>query len=321
MRRLGWTILRCGIAALLIVVLTRSGVIRWEAVGRLFSAWPVTLLALSLFLVDFAVTAYRTCVLVRPHGFGLSAWDAIRLSAVGNLFAQLLPSAGGDLVRMFYAAKDAAGRRFEVATLLFLDRVIGLLGMLLLPLLAIPFYGDLVARSKPLQALLLGAAAMSTVLIGAFAIALSERARNASLIRLVLARFPLGGFPTRLLDTVHAFRGHVGALAISMGLSLAAHALSCIVIWMLVDVMSTQRPPASVGFLAALGFVANSVPLTPGGVGVGEAAFDSLFSLAGVTSGAEAMLGWRLLLLTLVPTGLVVYLGGRRRFLRAQQAT
>jgi uncharacterized membrane protein YbhN (UPF0104 family) len=154
MRRLGWNIARSVVATLLIVLLTRSGVIRWEAVGHLFSAWRLTLAALGLFLIDFVVTAYRTCVLLRPHGFDLSAWDAIRLSAVGNLFAQILPTAGGDVVRMFYAAKDMPGRRFEVATLLFIDRLMGLLGMLLMPILAIPFYSDLIAQSKSLQALL-----------------------------------------------------------------------------------------------------------------------------------------------------------------------
>jgi uncharacterized membrane protein YbhN (UPF0104 family) len=100
-----------------------------------------------------------------------------------------------------------------------------------------------------------------------------------------------------------------------------AHVLSCAVVWLLVAITSQQQPPVATGFLAALGFVANNVPLTPGGIGVGEAAFDSLFSLVGVSGGAAAMLSWRLLLLTLVPPGLVVYLGGRRRFLRAQEAT
>jgi hypothetical protein len=39
-----------------------------------------------------------------------------------------------------------------------------------------------------------------------------------------------------------------------------------------------------------------------------------LFALAGLTSGAEALLGWRVLTLLISPLGLVYYLQGRKRF-------
>lgn len=47
--------------------------------------------------------------------------------------------------------------------------------------------------------------------------------------------------------------------------------------------------------LVPLGMLANALPLTPGGIGVGEAAFESLFRSVGVNGGAEAILAWRLL--------------------------
>jgi uncharacterized membrane protein YbhN (UPF0104 family) len=321
MRQVGWNIARVGVAVLLIFWLTRSGAIRWEAVGRLVSAWPLTMVALGLFLIDFAVVSCRICILVRPRGFDLSVWDALRLSVVGHLFTQLLSAAGGEAARIFYATKDAPGRRFEVATLLMLDRVLALLALLLLPVATIPLYLDLILGSRALQALLVVAAGGALAIAGGLAIALSVRARNAAPLLWLLARFPLGGYPARFLDTVHAFRGHVGALWLSIGFSLVAHVLSCAVVWLLVAITSQQQPPVATGFLAALGFVANNVPLTPGGIGVGEAAFDSLFSLVGVSGGAAAMLSWRLLLLTLVPPGLVVYLGGRRLLSTQETAT
>jgi uncharacterized membrane protein YbhN (UPF0104 family) len=65
--------------------------------------------------------------------------------------------------------------------------------------------------------------------------------------------------------------------------------------------------------LIPLGHLANTVPLTPGGLGVGEAAFNKLFSMAGLTGGAEGLLGWRLLTVMLGLMGLVFYLQGRRK--------
>ena len=56
------------------------------------------------------------------------------------------------------------------------------------------------------------------------------------------------------------------------------------------------------------------MPLTPGGLGVGEAVFDHLFALAGLAGGAETMLGWRVLMVGVSLLGLVFYLQGDRRF-------
>jgi uncharacterized membrane protein YbhN (UPF0104 family) len=66
--------------------------------------------------------------------------------------------------------------------------------------------------------------------------------------------------------------------------------------------------------LIPLGFTANALPFTPGGLGVGEAAFNKLFALAGLTGGAEALLGWRLLTILIGLLGLAFYLQGRKRF-------
>ena len=65
--------------------------------------------------------------------------------------------------------------------------------------------------------------------------------------------------------------------------------------------------------LIPLGQVANSLPLTPGGLGVGEAAFDLLFSLGGLKRGADILLGWRLVTVLIGMLGLFYYLQGLRR--------
>jgi uncharacterized membrane protein YbhN (UPF0104 family) len=62
-----------------------------------------------------------------------------------------------------------------------------------------------------------------------------------------------------------------------------------------------------------MGDVANSLPLTPGGLGVGETAFSVLFKLAGLQGGAEALLCWRIWRAMVGLIGLVIYLRGMRR--------
>ena len=73
----------------------------------------------------------------------------------------------------------------------------------------------------------------------------------------------------------------------------------------------------SVVVLIPLGLLANAVPATPGGLGVGEAAFDSLFRLGGLSGGASVLIGWRLVMLVPAAIGLAIYLGGRKQFVTA----
>jgi len=65
--------------------------------------------------------------------------------------------------------------------------------------------------------------------------------------------------------------------------------------------------------VAPIGHLVNSLPLTPGGIGVGETAFNSLFKLTGMSGGAEALLCLRLWNVLVSSLGLVIYLLGMRR--------
>ena len=65
--------------------------------------------------------------------------------------------------------------------------------------------------------------------------------------------------------------------------------------------------------VAPIGHLVNSLPLTPGGIGVGETAFNSLFALAGMNGGAETLLCLRLWNVFVGFLGLLVYLLGMGR--------
>jgi uncharacterized membrane protein YbhN (UPF0104 family) len=70
-----------------------------------------------------------------------------------------------------------------------------------------------------------------------------------------------------------------------------------------------------------LGLLANGIPVTPGGLGVGEAAFNQLFRMSGLSGGAEVLLGWRLLSLVGAAVGLVFFLKGKSRYVSGQSTT
>ena len=311
-RRILFGIVRLTIAGAVLWFLATTGRVNWGSLRGLRDHWGLTLLALILLFIAVVLISQRVCMLFRPRGLRLSLQDSLGLSLIANLFTLVLPGGGGDIVRLYFTAKDAAGRRTEIGTLLLLDRVMGLLALTLFPVLAAPLCLPLLRQSAALRALLALAAISSAAIIFVIAVSTSRRARALRGVQWVLRMFPLRGYPARMLDTMQSFRNRLGILVGAVAISLVAHAICMGIVWMLVSM--TQAGGAAdpaIPFLASLGFVANNVPLTPGGLGVGEAAFESLFRLAGLDGGAEAMLAWRLLLAGLAPLGLWYFVRGR----------
>ncbi len=312
--RLMFTLLRIGVGMALLYWLSRSGAIEWRALAGLARVWPITLAAFLLLLVDMIVTSWRLCVLMAARGLHLSVLAATKLSLIGIFFNACLPgSTGGDLIKIYYATEGNRGRRMEVATVILFDRAVGMFGLMLWPLLVTPFFPQLIEQAPVLRVLLWGAAGMAAALLIGFVAAWSESLRRGRLVQWIFHRLPLGSYVERIFETVHGYRNHLGAVLGSVAISLLAHTMSVTVTLLLIAAVNPAGAAWQMAVLIPLGHLANTLPVTPGGLGVGEAAFNKLFSMAGLTGGAEGMLGWRLLTIAIGLLGMVFYLQGRRK--------
>ncbi len=311
LRRVVFGLVRLGIAAAMLAFLARTGRVDWQALRRLVDHWGIMLFGLVLVFLMFVLASWRLCILLRPRALRLTLRDSMELSLVTNLFTLVLPGGGGDIVRLFYTTRHAPGRRTEIATILILDRLTGLLALTLFPIVAAPLCLPLIRGSPVLQTLLVLAAGISAMIVIAVALAMSRRARAISVVQWFLRTVPLRGYLALMLNTLHGFRTHLRTLGLAVAVSFGAHMVGILVLVIFVGVIHPAGSQLPIPFLAALGMMANNLPLTPGGLGVGEAVFEALFRLAGLEGGAEALLGWRILLLMLAPVGLWLFLRGR----------
>jgi uncharacterized protein (TIRG00374 family) len=311
-----FVIFRTSIAIGLLVYLGVSGVISWSALQGLATSWGVTLAALVVLAIDVCVIAWRLCVLFKPRGLYLSLYSSLRLTLIGTFFNSCLPgSTGGDVIKIYYATRDNRGRRTEVATILLLDRAVGLFALMIWPLLAAPLFPQLLRSLPILRVLLWAAAAVSGAMLVGMLVGSTARVRHSRFVSWTFRKLPLGSYAESVFDTVHAYRHNLTTLLAAVGISLLAHTMTIGGTLLAAQATNPSGFIWQMSILIPLGFLANALPVTPGGLGVGEAAFDQLFSMAGLTGGAEAMLGLRVLMIVIGLLGLIFYLQGRKRLI------
>jgi uncharacterized membrane protein YbhN (UPF0104 family) len=317
-----FALIRLALGMGLLIYLGASGMIDWRALAGLVRAWPLSLAALGLIALACTVLiAWRLCLLMRPNGLYLSFAASIRLTLIGLFFNICLPgSTGGDLVKIYYAMEGNRGRRLEIATIMMLDRVAGLLGILGLTLLLAPFFQPMLTAFPVLHALVWAAGISLVLVLVGVGCCTSDRRLWRWLVTKMVRVLPGGDYVERVINTLRVYRAHPGVCCRVVGVAVAIHL--CLTLSTLLVIQATHPVGADrrMILLIPLGFVANSLPVTPGGLGVGEAAFRQLFQMAGFTGGAVAILGWRVLMIMVGLPGLIFYLLDKKQAVVPERA-
>jgi uncharacterized membrane protein YbhN (UPF0104 family) len=313
-RRILLTFVRLAVGIALLVYLARSGTIDFRALTKLLAAWPVTAAAMALLLLDIGLMALRLCWLFPPQGLHLALSTSLKLTLISFFFATFLPgAAGGDLAKIYYAAKENSGRRAEIITVLFFDRGIGLFSLLLLPVLFAPLFLPFLRVTPAVRSLVLASAVLSLGMLGAFLLCLYAPSLVIRLAQGPLAFLHWRNVASRVLTTMGAYRRSPGMLLAALALAIGANLFLIAVTALAVFVLNPANLAPRLCLLIPVGHLVNSLPLTPGGLGVGEAAFNALFELGGLRGGAEALLCWRIWTVLVGLLGMAFYLRGFRK--------
>jgi glycosyltransferase 2 family protein len=313
-RKVVFLALRLAIGIGILVYLAKSGQINLFSLLRLFHAWPVTAAAVGFLLLDILFMSIRACLLFRNARLVLSLGNSLQLNLIGFLFSTFLPgAAGGDIAKLVYATQENHGRRAEVATVLVLDRVAGIFSLVLLPILFAPFFPELLRSVPVLRRLLSMDALLAALLLGGMVMVMFFVPTRAWVATL-LARWPLiQRLVLRVMDALAVHGKFRGTLLYALVLSLLANLALIVVTALGLYAVNPSAVSMKLTLVAPVGHLVNSVPLTPGGIGVGETAFDALFKLAGMSGGAETLLCVRVWNIVIGLLGLVVYLLGMGR--------
>jgi glycosyltransferase 2 family protein len=314
LRKTAFLLVRMAIGIAILAYLAKSGQVNFASLIRLLHAWPLTLTVVLFLLVDIFLMSIRASLLFRTARLSLPLVNAVQLNLIGFLFSTFLPgAAGGDIAKLVYATRENHGRRAEVATVLILDRLVGVFSLVLLPLLFAPFFLNLLRSVALLRQLLYTDALLAALLlVGAALVMFLTPAR--SWVGWLLGRWPrMENLALRVLDAMAIHGKDRGTLFFAFLLSLLANLALVVVTALALYAVNPVSFSTRLALVAPIGHLVNSLPLTPGGIGIGETAFNALFRLTGIDGGAEALLCVRICNVLVGLLGLLVYLFGMQR--------
>lgn len=267
--------LRWGLVVVVLGALVLSGRLRFDLIaGRLVTPAFVLMVAAQGALCLGNIS--RWVVIARGAGLSSSVRDLYRAGFRAHFATLLLPAVGGtDVVRVANLAREDLPR---VGGTLLADRLWALMGVGVS--LAIASWW---AHSSPLRAslepLLLPAVVLAA---GIFATPL-----GLAVLRRILG---WGTGPRRqaivvVLDAALRGFSRPGTAAVALGLTLGGAFLNSLTL-----ALGLPGPLGPAAFVVTpLLTLVTAVPITPQGLGIGEAAADWLFREVGVNGGAEAV--------------------------------
>jgi uncharacterized protein (TIRG00374 family) len=268
---------------LLWLLLSRVDLARlWQTARTASPGWLAG--ALGLYFLMCGLSAWRWRALLRAQRIEASLGMLTSSFLVATFFNNFLPSnIGGDVIRIGDTAR-AAGSKTLAATVVLLDRGIGLLGLLLVAALGATLAGDATGAS------FIGGAGVLWLLFAGALLASAPLVLAPAFVGRVL----------RPLEAVHQewVRERIGRLTAALGRfrEMPGALLACFVGGILVQatlvafyvaVARGLAIPITIPQLAVLiplSFIVQMIPVSVNGFGVREATFTVYFSRIGLSA-------------------------------------
>lgn len=266
-------LIKLGIGLCGLALLIKFGSIDLSAFSSLALRPGLVILAFFALLLTAPLASWRWCLLMRALGFKLTFAWTVNVTFISQFFNTFMPGAyGGDLVRvaLTYRATNRGLSRivFSVAT----DRLTGLLALMILGVAMIPSLPNQFGERLEWVAM-----ALATVGVAGVALLILAGEQIVSLI----AKLPapvgpaVGKFGYDLMAALRAYMRHPGILLLAIGISLTQYLLVLGALFALGEAMLFKGLSLS-GYVVAgvWALISSALPITPGGMGIGEAAFN-----------------------------------------------
>lgn len=264
------------------------GLIAWlySTLGSdtLFQAWKkidigLFFLAVLIQIASFVIASGRWWILLQGAGIRIPFLEALSPYYLGLFFNQFLPTGiGGDSVRVYNLYKKGYAVT-PLAASTMIDRLIGLLALLILASLAVIFPGTQVV---PAAVVTLVSITLAALAIGTLLFLFLPLPSWMAVILYQIGAHSIAGRFLKVLWTCRSYKGYPRLLLATLFLSFIVQSLMILVYAILAHALDLDIPLTILFIAVPLVFVATNLPFTIGGLGVREGVLVAVLGLFGV---------------------------------------
>tara|TARA_B100001971_G_C18268012_1_gene596267 strand:- start:23746 stop:24747 length:1002 start_codon:yes stop_codon:yes gene_type:complete len=306
-------ILKFAFAIGIIYWLIDSGKLDLKLLTVAFSEPLRLVIGFSIILLNLLLVTWRYFIIITAKMETSPPFKEIfKLNWIGIFFNSILPgSVSGDIVKVFYLKEidKTLSNRFLLASVL-IDRFVGLFGLILIMgFFSIINYNELAGISKNLKMVThLNIILFLGVLFSLFSLFFFNTLPHKILN--VFKSVPLlKGVIPKLLDAWDNLCMLRSKMLTVTALSMVIQTLAVISFWYITHPYAEGNFPFSYAFsFVPLGFVFIALPIAPSGMGVGHAAFATLFTYIGINNGASLFNIYFILMLSANLLGVIPYI-------------
>ena len=238
--------------------------------------WMV--LAYAAFSVVVTCAVLRWQLLLRAQGLILKFVSLIEYFMIGLFFNNfMLGATGGDLVKAYYVAKETHHKKPEAMTTVFIDRIVGMFALICIALVALLFHMH-DPKMKKVSIAIYGFFGLFT----AFALLFINKqlVKKIPFVGSFAQRLPFRETLGRVYDAFYVYHNHRGVIAGAFAYSLFLQLTMVMIICGLGKALGITGV-ALIHYLLLVPVIStiSALPISFGGLGLGEGAYVYFFNL------------------------------------------
>jgi len=283
--------------------------------------WWYFLLAVFLQWVIIFIGTHRLQILLRAQELNLSFWATLKYNCIGyffNLFS--LGATGGDMVKAFYVSRETHHKKTESVTVVFLDRIAGMIAVLLIATGSILATLWIDTTFRPMLPYFIGFIFIG-ILFAAFIFTKDFWGKYIPFDKILRYKFFnnksinkiidfLFNTMSKIIGALYAYRTHKTVAVIALVESIILQLIMCGFAWSIGAGLGFGIPGYTYFIVFPVATLVLALPITPGGLGVGDGALIGGFMKFGVNEnlGTAFVVLYRLSTLLMSIPGFILWL-------------
>lgn len=267
--------------------------------GRLdFTCLDFFLRTPDLFFLLFIVFVFwslplislRWWLLLRTVQINFPFLKALKLTWIGCFFSLGLPgSISGDVVKGYYVYKDnTSNSKINIFMTLIIDRFIGLSSLIFISFIILVYNLEFFSQQPKTKTFVWIICGLFFGVVLFYLLAFLKFNEEKDPFLKIIKRLPVNESFIKLYEALKIYRDEKQILSAALLISLFDQTSILLIFYKITSLFEVANISLPNLFtVIPLGLMTTVIPLAPVGIGVGHAAFDSLYSMIGYSNGAD----------------------------------